>query len=104
MGLPRTVRPCDVEVGNVNDPHQEKPRETQKGWKSCRHSRTEEEEIRVNLLLVEKRLNQLGPGRDVRFGRGQEGAWRQRIQLKDGVTLTKADGAGACYPDSWSWR
>lgn len=32
------------------------------------------EETGVNHLLVEKRLNQLRPRRDVGFGRGQEGA------------------------------
>lgn len=41
-----------------------------------------EEEIGGNLLLVEKRLDQLRSRRDVRFGRSQEGACRQGTQLK----------------------
>lgn len=42
----------------------------------------QEEEIGGNLLLVEKRLDQLRSRRDVRFGWGQEGACRQGTQLK----------------------
>lgn len=58
----------------------------------------------MKLLLVEKRLDQLGSSRDVRFGRSQEGAWRQKNPIKrHQVPLIKAEGAG-CYRDSWSWR
>lgn len=42
----------------------------------------QEKQIGGNLLLVEKWLDQLRPRRDVRFGRGQEGACRQGTQLK----------------------
>lgn len=51
---------------------------THKGWKRCGDSRMQREETGVKLLLVEKRLDQLGASRDVRLGRGQEGAWRQK--------------------------
>lgn len=50
---------------------------------------SQEEQVGLNPLLVEKRLDQLRANRDVRFGRGQEGAWRQAFQVNTHYSLIK---------------
>lgn len=89
--FPLTIGSSDVEVGNVNDPHQEKPRGKTEAFEMWRLSLKErqEEQVGLNPLLVEKRLDQLRASRDIRFGRSQEGAWRQAFQVNTHYSLIK---------------
>lgn len=77
-----TVWSCDVEVGDVNYPHQEKPlteRERESGGGGCQYlivsieTCSKQAKRRPQCLLVVEGLDEFGASGDESFGWRQEG-------------------------------